>query len=361
MRAEREKRAVILQSEGERDAAINTAEGQKQQVIKASEAKKQQQINEAEGQASAILAVAKATAEGIRSVAQSIQAEGGFEAVQLRVAEQYVEQFGNIASAGNTLVVPANLADVASMIALAMNAIQGKGASPRPPAVPPGRERRSPSSACAPAERALVARLRTPYAVERWLRVLPYNFEQGGETLRSFRRVVRDHTAHCLEAALFAAAALEPHGYPALAHEPRVAGPARPRHLRLPGERPLRSGRPVARPRPARPQARVPDPALPGPELPRPLRGQDGPPRGLRPGRPARAGRLRLALRGENVWKVERWLIDYPHQKVRMPEGRYRKWHARYLRYIERYRHKPVYYEDKARWLWPPRPVPIEG
>jgi regulator of protease activity HflC (stomatin/prohibitin superfamily) len=82
------------------------------------------------------MAVAKATAEGIRSVAQSIQAEGGFEAVQLRVAEQYVAQFGNIARAGNTLVVPANLGDVASMIALAMNAIQGKGTPPRPPGPP---------------------------------------------------------------------------------------------------------------------------------------------------------------------------------------------------------------------------------
>ena len=136
MRAEREKRAVILTSEGERDAAINSAEGQKQMVIKASEAKKQQQINEAEGQASAILAVAKATGEGIRSVAQAIQADGGFEAVQLRVAEQYVQQFGHIAKAGNTLVVPAALSDVASMIALAMNAIQPKGGPPRPPTPP---------------------------------------------------------------------------------------------------------------------------------------------------------------------------------------------------------------------------------
>jgi regulator of protease activity HflC (stomatin/prohibitin superfamily) len=136
MRAEREKRAVILTSEGERDAAINSAEGHKQQVIKASEAKKQQQINEAEGQASAILAVAKATGEGIRSVAQAIQADGGFEAVQLRVAEQYVQQFGNIAKSGNTLVVPASLTDVASMISLAMNAIQPKGGPPRPPTPP---------------------------------------------------------------------------------------------------------------------------------------------------------------------------------------------------------------------------------
>src|SRR3954471_13984638 len=80
MRAEREKRAVILTSEGTRDAAINTAEGEKQQVIKASEARRQQQINEAEGQASAILAVAKATGEGIRRVAEAARAPGGEEA-----------------------------------------------------------------------------------------------------------------------------------------------------------------------------------------------------------------------------------------------------------------------------------------
>src|SRR5205807_4890548 len=96
MRAEREKRAVVLTSEGVRDAAINNAEGQKQQTIKASEARKQQQINEAEGQAAAIMGVAKATAEGIRSVATAIQAPGGFEAVQLRVAEQYIQRFGEL-------------------------------------------------------------------------------------------------------------------------------------------------------------------------------------------------------------------------------------------------------------------------
>jgi regulator of protease activity HflC (stomatin/prohibitin superfamily) len=136
MRAEREKRAVVLQSEGERDAAINTAEGQKQQVIKASEAKKQQQINEAEGQASAILAVAKATAEGIRSVAASIEADGGFEAVQLRVAEQYLTQFGHLAKAGNSLIIPSNLADVGSIIAAAMNVIQSRGGTPARPSGP---------------------------------------------------------------------------------------------------------------------------------------------------------------------------------------------------------------------------------
>jgi regulator of protease activity HflC (stomatin/prohibitin superfamily) len=123
MRAEREKRAVVLTSEGQRDAAINTAEGEKQQVIKASEAKKQQQINEAQGQAAAILSVAEATAEGIRKVAEAINLPGGFEAVQLRVAEQYIGQFGRLAKESNTLVLPANVADVGSMIALAMNVI----------------------------------------------------------------------------------------------------------------------------------------------------------------------------------------------------------------------------------------------
>jgi regulator of protease activity HflC (stomatin/prohibitin superfamily) len=120
MRAEREKRAVILTSEGQRDAAINSAEGEKQQVIKASEANRQQQINEAEGQAQAILAVATATAEGIRRVAEAIRAEGGMEAVQLRVAEQYVEQFGNLAKSTNSVIVPATVSDLAGMVAAAM-------------------------------------------------------------------------------------------------------------------------------------------------------------------------------------------------------------------------------------------------
>ena len=131
MRAEREKRAVILTSEGERDAAINTAEGEKQQVIKASEAKKQQQINEAEGAAEAILAIAGATSEGIRKVAETIQMPGGYEAVQLRVAEQYILQFGELAKATNTVILPASVADVGGMIQLAMSMI---GRRPSPPA-----------------------------------------------------------------------------------------------------------------------------------------------------------------------------------------------------------------------------------
>ena len=128
MRAEREKRATVLQSEGSRDAAINAAEGEKQQTIKGSEAKKQKQINEAEGEAAAILSVAAATAEGLRKVAEAIQTPGGMEALQLRVAEAYVEKFGELAKTNNTMVLPANLADVGSMIALAMGAIKSNDA-----------------------------------------------------------------------------------------------------------------------------------------------------------------------------------------------------------------------------------------
>lgn len=130
MRAEREKRAVILTSEGERDAKINEAEGDKQRVIKASEAAKQQQINEADGEAAAILAVATATADGLRRVAAALVDEGGNEAMQLRIAQQYIDQFGEIAKAGNTLVVPANLADLASMISLATNIAKDKPSAP---------------------------------------------------------------------------------------------------------------------------------------------------------------------------------------------------------------------------------------
>jgi regulator of protease activity HflC (stomatin/prohibitin superfamily) len=124
MRAEREKRATILNSEGFRDAAINTAEGEKQKVIKESEARKQRSINESQGQAAAIVAVANATAEGIRKVAEAIEAPGGHQAVQLRVAEQYINEFGNLAKQNNTIILPANLADVSSIIATAMSVIK---------------------------------------------------------------------------------------------------------------------------------------------------------------------------------------------------------------------------------------------
>ena len=132
MRAEREKRAVILTSEGGRDAKVNQAEGEKQRVIKESEAAKTRQINEAQGQAEAILAVATATAEGLRRVAESLRSEGGRDAMQLRIAEQWVEQFGQLAKKGNTFVVPANLSDIGSVIALATGML-------RKDAEPPGR------------------------------------------------------------------------------------------------------------------------------------------------------------------------------------------------------------------------------
>lgn len=127
MRAEREKRAVILTSEGQRDAVINVAEGDKQQVIKASEANRQQRMNEAEGEAAAILAVATATAEGIRLVAQAVSQPGGMEATQLRVAENYLVQFGALAQKTNTMILPANVSDVASMVATAMKVFKQSG------------------------------------------------------------------------------------------------------------------------------------------------------------------------------------------------------------------------------------------
>jgi len=133
MRAEREKRAVILTSEGERDAKINQAEGEKQRVIKESEANRQLQINEAAGEAEAILAVATATAEGLRQVAEAVSAAGGREAMQLRIAEEYVRQFGNLARTSNTLVIPANVSDIAGMIAMATKVFEQSRSAPGAP------------------------------------------------------------------------------------------------------------------------------------------------------------------------------------------------------------------------------------
>jgi regulator of protease activity HflC (stomatin/prohibitin superfamily) len=136
MRAEREKRAVVLTSEGERDAKINQAEGEKQRVIKESEANRQQQINEAAGEADAILAVATATAEGLRRVAEAVASAGGREAMQLRIAASYVAQFGNLARTSNTLVIPANVSDIAGMIAMATKVFeQARTPGGTPPAV----------------------------------------------------------------------------------------------------------------------------------------------------------------------------------------------------------------------------------
>ena len=127
MRAEREKRATILASEGDRDSQINRAEGEKQRVLRESEAQRQRQINEAQGEAQAILAVATATAEGIRQVGEAISAPGGQEAARVRVAEQYVTEFGNLARTTNTLILPANLSDVGGFVATAMEVIKSTG------------------------------------------------------------------------------------------------------------------------------------------------------------------------------------------------------------------------------------------
>lgn len=124
MRAEREKRAVVLTSEGERDAKINQAEGEKQRIIKASEASRQQQINEAEGQSAAILAVAIATAEGLRKVGDALGQRGGIEAMQLRIGEEYVRQFGKLAKEATTLVIPGHLSDLASIVTMATSIIR---------------------------------------------------------------------------------------------------------------------------------------------------------------------------------------------------------------------------------------------
>ncbi|MFT5233593.1 MAG: regulator of protease activity HflC (stomatin/prohibitin superfamily) [Candidatus Krumholzibacteriia bacterium] len=117
MRAEREKRATIYKSEGERQSLINVAEGDKEAAIRSSEGEKLKRINEAQGRAQEIELVAEATAEGIRKIAQAIQAPGGADAVNLRVAEQYIGEFGKLAKEGNTMIIPSNLSDVGSMVA----------------------------------------------------------------------------------------------------------------------------------------------------------------------------------------------------------------------------------------------------
>lgn len=117
MRAERERRAAIAKSEGERQARINVSEGHKQEVINLSEAEKLKQINEAEGRAQEIQLIAEATATGLAKIAQAIQQPGGAEAINLRVAEQYVQEFGKLAKTNNTMIIPAELANIGGAVA----------------------------------------------------------------------------------------------------------------------------------------------------------------------------------------------------------------------------------------------------
>lgn len=117
MRAERERRAQVAMSEGDREARINVAEGHKQEAIKQSEAIKIRQINEAEGKAREIELLAQATAQGIAQIALAINTPGGRDAVNLRVAEQYVGEFGKLAKSTNTMIIPSNLSDIGGMVA----------------------------------------------------------------------------------------------------------------------------------------------------------------------------------------------------------------------------------------------------
>jgi regulator of protease activity HflC (stomatin/prohibitin superfamily) len=124
MRAEREKRATIAESEGDRQAKINRAEGEKQQMIAQSEGEKQKRINEAEGRAVEILKVAEATANGIREIASAINEKGGVNAVNLRIAEQYLNEFGKLAKTNNSIIIPSNLSDIAGVIKAAASVIK---------------------------------------------------------------------------------------------------------------------------------------------------------------------------------------------------------------------------------------------
>jgi regulator of protease activity HflC (stomatin/prohibitin superfamily) len=130
MRAEREKRAAIAESEGRRQATINVAEGEKQEAIKKSEGEKMKRINEAEGRAKEIELVASATAEGIRKIAEAIQAPGGGDAVNLRVAEQYIKEFGNLAKENNTVIIPSDLSNIAGMVASVTSLIKSSTSGP---------------------------------------------------------------------------------------------------------------------------------------------------------------------------------------------------------------------------------------
>jgi hypothetical protein len=204
------------------------------------------------------------------------------------------------------------------------------------------------------AEQALIGRLRTPRAVQRFLRSLPYNWERRGETLRSFRGVLRRRTAHCLEAALAAACILEQHGYPPLLlsfesqdgldhvlfvfrEGGRWGAVARSRDPGLHGRRPVfRTARALAR---SYLEPYVDDEArLTGFAVAdlRELGGYD----------------WRLSPR--NVWRVERWLVDYPHRPLRMAEASYRRALARYRGFRARFpdpRVRPSYFEGRESWL----------
>ena len=126
MRAEREKRAMIAESEGERQSKINRAEGDKQEAINISEGERQRRINEAEGRAKEILLVAEAQATGIRKVAEAINGQGGVESVNMQLAQQYLKEFGSLAKTNNTMIIPSNLADIAGVLKACTSVIKSE-------------------------------------------------------------------------------------------------------------------------------------------------------------------------------------------------------------------------------------------
>jgi hypothetical protein len=207
-------------------------------------------------------------------------------------------------------------------------------------------------AAFSPREKSLIARLRTPAAVQRWLRTLRYNWEKDGETLRSFRSVVRLSTAHCLEAALAAAVILEQHGRPPLLlsfesvdrldhvlylfrEKGRWGSIARSRDPGLHGRRPVfRTPRQLA--------ASYMDAYV---DL-------TGRVTGYAVADLRELGSYDWRLSERNLRKVERWLIDYPHRPLRMPDGRYRRLLERFKAFKARHPdRKPTYFEGREAWL----------
>jgi hypothetical protein len=201
-------------------------------------------------------------------------------------------------------------------------------------------------------ERALIARLNTPAKVQRWLNALRYNTETGGETLRSFRPVARLETAHCLEAALFAAVVLEQHGYPPLVmslesqdwldhvifiyrHDSGWGSIARSRDPGLHGRLPV-----FATPRALAASYMDPYVDFTGRVTGFALVNLD-----------TALGTYDWRLSERNVWRVEQMLIDFPHRKLGMSDARYKRLHARYAAFRESHDdRKPVYYDNRDKW-----------
>jgi phosphatidylserine/phosphatidylglycerophosphate/cardiolipin synthase-like enzyme len=212
--------------------------------------------------------------------------------------------------------------------------------------------RRTPKLRLTRREQAIVEACRTPRQVQRWLNALPYNYEKGGETLRSFRGVARRGTAHCLEGALSAATILEQHGYPplllsfesidqldhvlfAFRENGRWGAVARSRDPGLHGRKPVF----------ATPRQLAQSYADAYVDL-------SGRVTGFAVADLRELGAYDWRLAPGNVWKVERWLIDYPHLRLGISDRRYRDLHERYQRYKARYPDKkPVYYDNRHTWM----------